>query len=79
MTLQDALMSIAARRAAQLQNNGLRVPLVPDALDKLKQDRPEFFISGIRQPIPDQLSQSRPIRTNNRLLQGDQLLAELVN
>ena len=55
MDLSTAIFRIAARRAAQMERDGLRVPLEADALEELKKDHPEFFVSGAVQATGNQL------------------------
>ena len=46
MDLETAVFRIAARQAAKLESQGLRVSLEPDALKELKKNHAEFFVSG---------------------------------
>ena len=76
MDLETAVFRIAARQAAKLEADGLRVPLEPDALKELKKDHPEFFVSGTVQATGHQLAKPFPIRSNDRSGKRSDLIAE---
>ena len=76
MDLSTAIFRIAARRAAQLEANGLRVPLEADALEELKKDHPEFFVTGLVKTIGNQVNQSNPVRPHRGVGQRSDLAAE---
>ena len=76
MDLATAVFRIAARRAAKLEADGLRVPLEDDALEKLKKDHPEFFVAGSVQTASNQLGKPFPVRSNDRSCEGSDLIAE---
>ena len=62
MDLATAIFRIAARRAAQMERDGLRVPLEADALEELKKDHPEFFVTSFVEASSDKINQSSPVR-----------------
>lgn len=76
MDLSTAIFRIAARRAAQLEANGLRVPLEADALKELKKDHPEFFVTGLVKTSSDKINQTSPVRTYRGVSQRCNLTAE---
>ena len=67
---------VAEHYAAQLEANGLRVPLEADALKELKKDHPEFFVTGLVKTIGDKVNQSNPVRPHRGVSQRSQLTAE---
>ena len=79
MDLETAILNIAARRAAQLEREGLRIPLENDALQVLKEQRPQFFVGGVVQTPLDQLAKSRPVWPGNRHGKQGKLVSEVVD
>ena len=76
MDLETAVFRIAARQAAKLEREGVRIPLEHDALEKLKKDHSEFFVSGTVQTTGHQLAKPFPIRSNDRSGKRSDLIAE---
>ena len=79
MDLETAVFRIAARQAAKLEAQGIRVPLEPDALKELKKDHAEFFVSGSIKAASNQLSKPFPVRANDRSRQSGDLITERVD
>ena len=73
MNLTTAIKSIAARQAAKRERQGLGVPLVSDALEILKEECPEFFISSVIEPVTNQPCKTNPIRAHRGRLKATQL------
>ena len=76
MDLETAVFRIAARQAAKLEANGSWVPLEPDALKELKENHPEFFVSGTVQAASNQLGKPFPVRANDRSGKSSDLISE---
>ena len=76
MDLETAVFRIAARQAAKLEAQGIRVPLEPDALKKLKEEHPQLFVTGTVKAASNQLSKPYPVRTNDRGGKGSNLITE---
>lgn len=79
MDLETAVFRIAARQAAKLEANGIRVPLEPDALKKLKEQNPQLFVSGTVEATGNQFRQSLPVRPGHRSRQSGDLITERVD
>ena len=78
MDSMTATFRVAAREAAKREREGLRVTEEsnPSLLKKLKEECPEFFVSGAVQASGNQLRQPLPVRANHRGGQGSDLIAE---
>ena len=76
MDLETVVFRLAARQAAKLEAQGLRVPLKPDALKELKANHAEFFVSGAIQATGHQLGKPFPVRANGRGGKSSDLIAE---
>ena len=75
MDLSTAIFRIAARRAAKLEADGLR-PLEADALEELKKDHPEFFVTRLVEPVSNKVNQSNPVRPDRGVGQRSHLTTE---
>ena len=78
MDSMTSTLRIAAREASKRESKGLRITKEPNPslLEKLKEECPEFFVSGAVQSSSHQLGKPFPVRTNGRGGKSSNLIAE---